>query len=67
MMELDAAIHLLRKIVNDSHLDNQKRIDFSLVNAHEIPVYEEAMKCVKVAVINGEISQEDLNTRLGLN
>lgn len=65
-MTLDAAIALLRKIVKYSHLENQKHLDFSLVNSEDLSKYQAAMVKTREAVQHGQLSEEDLQHRLGL-
>ena len=64
--KFEKAISLLKKAVKHSHLDNQKHLDFSLVNATHLDEYQLAMITVQTAVKEGEITQEELKRRLGL-
>ena len=66
-MSLNEAIKFLRNYVKFSHLESQKHIDPALVNATDLPTFEQALKVSRVAVNNGEISEEDLKQALGLN
>lgn len=66
-MELNQAIELLRNAVKDSHLDNQKHIDLSLVDASERAIYERALMICQAHVAQGHLSDDELKTRLGLN
>ncbi|MCF8060312.1 MAG: hypothetical protein K9K67_13505 [Bacteriovoracaceae bacterium] len=66
-MTLEEAIKLLRNAVKDSHLDNQKHIDLTLVDASVRADYEKALMFCRVQVAQGLISDEDLKIRLGLN
>ena len=64
--KFEEAVELLRNAVKYSHLDNQKHIDFALVNADHLDTYKKAMIVVRSAVVEGELSEEDLKKRLGL-
>ena len=64
--KLEDAVKLLRKAVKYSHLDNQKHIDFSLVNADHLDNYKKAMMVVRSAVTDGDLTEDDLKKRLGL-
>ena len=65
--EVKHAIELLKKAVKDSHLDNQKHIDLSVCLAHERPRFQEALLICNRAVTNGELSDDELKSLLGLN
>ena len=64
--KFEDAVKLLRKAVKHSHLDNQKHVDFSLVNADHLDDYKKAMMLVRAAVNDGELTEDDLKKRLGL-
>lgn len=64
--KFEDAVKLLKKAVKYSHLDNQKHVDFSLVNANHLDEYKKAMMIVREAVSDGELTEEDLKKRLGL-
>ncbi len=66
MMTLEEAINLLKNAVKDSHLNNQKHIDLTLVDASVRSEYEKAMMVCRSQVAQGLISDDDLNARLGL-
>jgi len=65
-MNLEEAIDLLKNAVKESHIDNQKHIDLSLVDAQERLVYEKALMFCQAYVARGEITDEELKGRLGL-
>ncbi len=65
-MDLDSAIELLKNAVKYSHLENQKHIDLSLVDAQERHRYEKALMYCRAKVAQGELSEEELHNRLGL-
>jgi len=64
--KFEEAISLLRNAVKYSHLDNQKHLDFSLVNASHLDDYQKAMITVQTAVKEGEVTQDELKRKLGL-
>ena len=64
--KFDKAVSLLKNAVKYSHIDNQKHIDFSLVNATHLDEYQKAMIVVQTAVKEGEITQDELKKKLGL-
>tara|TARA_B100000683_G_scaffold266977_1_gene299997 strand:+ start:2306 stop:2512 length:207 start_codon:yes stop_codon:yes gene_type:complete len=64
--KFEKAVSLLKNAVKYSHLDNQKHIDFSLVNAPHLDDYKKAMVTVQKAVQDGDITQDDLKKKLGL-
>ena len=63
---LDAAIELLKNAVKFSHLDNQKHIDLTLVQADERARYEKALMICRQEVIRGTLTDQELKIRLGL-
>ena len=65
-MTLNEAIELLKNAVKDSHLDNQKHIDLSLVDATERATYEKALMICQAAVAQEQLLDADLKSRLGL-
>ena len=66
-MTYQQAVELLRKAVKMSNIKNQKHIDFSLVNAPDLPKYQDALMVVKSAVVKGEKTEAEMNSDLGLN
>jgi hypothetical protein len=65
-MELDTAIKLLKNAVKESHLPGQMHVDLSLVQASERAEYEKALMVCRQEVIQGNLTDTDLKTRLGL-
>ncbi len=63
---LEEAINLLRRAVKDSHLENQKHLDLTLVSAHERGQFQRALIVTKESIRQGIISQDELDRRLGL-
>lgn len=64
--KLEDSIKLLKNIVNNSHIKNQKFIDLNLVSATEKPKYQEALLYTRTLIEHGELTQEELKVRLGL-
>lgn len=66
-MQLKEAIELLRTIVNYSAVPGQKRVNMELVSASERPRFQEALKVANQAVKDGELTQAELQSQLGLD
>jgi hypothetical protein len=64
--QFEEALKLLKNAVKYSHLNNQKHLDFSLVNADLLDQYKKAMVIVKTAVAEGELTEIELKQKLGL-
>lgn len=62
----DEAVKMLRNAVKYSNIKNQKHLDLSLVNAKDRVDYQKALMVVQSSVSRGEISQAELNEKLGL-
>ena len=65
-MTIEQAVKLLKNIVKDSHLDNQKHLDLTLAPAEERDRYQHAMMLVRQEVAQGRMSEEELKNTLGL-
>lgn len=65
-LSLDEAIAFLSKYVKFSEVKNQKHIDLTLGLAEDRPVAQKALIKTRIAVEKGEISEDDLKHRLGL-
>lgn len=66
-MEIEAAIELLRKIVKNNSTNDTRHMDLTLVPVEERDRYEKALKIVKIAIIEGKLTQEDFSARIHLN
>jgi len=64
--QFEEALKLLKNAVKYSHLDNQKHLDFSLINADLLDQYKKAMVIVRTAVAEGELTEIELKQKLGL-
>lgn len=60
------AIELLKDVIENSSVKNQKHIELSRVNANERIKYQEALMVIQSAISRGETSQNEVNERLGL-
>lgn len=67
IMNIDEAIELLKNAVKESHIEGQKHIDLSLVDAGERLSYEKALVLCRSQVAQGKLTDEELKTRLGLD
>lgn len=65
-MNFEEAVMLLRNAVKYSHIQGQKHIDLTLIDAQERPEYQKALAVCRAHVAQDLISQADLNTALGL-
>jgi hypothetical protein len=66
-MNLSEAIELLKKTVKNNSTNGSHHIDFGLVPQEHKEVYEKALKIVKLAILKGEISQDDFAKRVHLS
>jgi hypothetical protein len=66
-MDLDQAIELLKKTVKENGTNENKHIDLGLVPTEERPKYEKALIVVKLAILEGKISQDEFYGRVHLN
>ena len=66
-MTLEEAISLLQSYVKESTVPNQMHLSPDLVNAQDLPLYQEAMKVVNDKIITRELSREELLRKLGLS
>lgn len=66
-MDLEQAITLIKKIVKNNGTNDQNHIDIGLVSTEERPVYEKALKVVKLAIMEGKLSQDEFASRIHLN
>lgn len=66
-MDLDTAISMLKKTVKNNSTNDNNHIDLGLVSSEERPHYERALRVVKLAILEGKISQEEFAARVHLN
>ena len=65
-MNFEEAVALLKNAVKFSHIEGQKHIDLSVVDAGERPEYQKALAICRAQVAQEKISEDDLNSLLGL-
>lgn len=66
-MDLETAISMLKKTVKNNGTNDSRHIDLGLVATNERAQYEKALRVVKVAIMEGKISQDDFASRVHLN
>jgi hypothetical protein len=66
-MNFEDAIKLLKNAIKHSHLEDQKHIDLTLVDASQRQTYQNALVIVNRRVALGEMTREELRHTLGLN
>jgi len=66
-MDLDQAITMLKKCVKENGTNDQKHIDLGLVPADEKEIHAKALAVVKLAILEGKISQDEFMARVHLN
>lgn len=66
-MNFEEAVKLLKNAVKYSHIDEQKHIDLTLVDASQRPTYQNALVIVNRKVAVGEMTREELRHTLGLD
>ena len=66
-MNLEQAIDLVKKLVKNNGTNDSKHIDIGLVSAEERPLYEKALRVVKLAIIEGKLKQDEFQARVSLN
>ncbi|MAF78256.1 MAG: hypothetical protein CME60_08840 [Halobacteriovoraceae bacterium] len=65
-MNFEQAVALLKNAVKYSHIEGQKHIDLTLVDASERPEYQKALALCRAQVAQNLISEEELRDKLGL-
>lgn len=66
-MELEQALKLLKNIVKNNGTNGSNHLDIGLVSAEERPTYEKALKVVKLAIMEGKLSQDEFAAKIHLN
>lgn len=66
-MELEQAINMLKKTVKENGTNDMKHIDLGLVPAEDKELYEKALRVVKLAILDGKMTQADFAARVHLN
>jgi len=66
-MNFEDAVKLLKNAVKHSHLNDQKHIDLTLIDASQKQTYQNALVIVNRRVADGKMTREELRHTLGLN
>lgn len=66
-MNFEDAVELLKNAVKFSHIDDQKHIDLTLVDASQRSTYQNALVIVNRMVLDGKMTREELRHALGLD
>ncbi len=66
-MDLDTAIIMLKKTVKNNSTNDNNHIDLGLVSTEERPAYEKALRIVKMAILEGKLTQDEFAARVHLN
>ena len=66
-MELQQAIEMLKKTVKNNGTNDSNHIDLGLVPVELKEAHAKALRLVKVAIIEGKITQADFEAQIGLN
>ncbi len=65
-MTLEEAIVFLKNYVKESAVPGQMHISPDLVNAEDMDKFEEAMRITNNTVVKGEMTRDELQSKLGL-
>jgi hypothetical protein len=65
-LEIDEAISLLKMTVKENGINDSKHMDLGLVPAEKREVYQNALKIIKLAIIQGKITQDEFAARVRL-
>ncbi len=65
-MNYEEAVALLKNAVKYSHIEGQKHIDLTVVDASQRPAYQRALAICRAQVAQNIISEADLKEALGL-
>ncbi len=66
-MDIETAINLLKKTVKNNGTNDTRHIDLGLVSMGERPQYERALTIVKLAIMEGKLTQDEFAARVHLN
>ncbi len=65
-MNTEDAIKLVRKVVKESHVKNQRHIDLSVCTADKRADTQEALVFLQALVAKGEMTDDELKEKLGI-
>lgn len=66
-MELEQAIELLKTVVKDNGVNDERHIDLGLIPVEKRALFEKAMVVSKMAIIEGKLTQEDFKRLVHLD
>lgn len=65
-MDINEAISLLKTTVKENGTNDSRHIDLGLVPAEKLDQYHRALKVIKMAIIEGKITQDEFAARVHL-
>ena len=65
-LEIDEAISLLKMTVKENGTNDSKHMDLGLVPAEKREIYLNALKIIKLAIVQGKITQDEFAARVHL-
>lgn len=65
-MTVEEALKIVRKVVKQSHLNNQPHVDLSVCTADKRAETQEALVFLHAEVAKGTMTDEELKEKLGL-
>ena len=66
-MTYEDAVEFLRSAVKESHLDNQRHIDLSVIDADKREKAQKALISVRTYMANGDVKESQVKKDLGLS
>ena len=66
-MELEQAIELLKTVVKNNGVNDERHIDLTLIPVDQKAKFEKAMVVSKMAILDGKITQEDFKRLVHLD
>jgi hypothetical protein len=65
-LEIDEAISLLKLTVKENGTNDSRHMDLGLIPAEKREIYQDALKIIKLAIIQGKITQDEFAARVHL-
>lgn len=66
-MDLEQAISMIKVTVKNNGTNDSKHIDLGLIPVEKREQYEKALRVVKVAILEGKLTQEEFATKVHLS
>lgn len=66
-MELEQAIELLKTVVKNNGVNDERHIDLTLIPVDQKDKYEKALVVSKMAILDGKITQEEFKRLVHLD